>query len=73
VTGYIFYFIGGSIAGCPEGILGSFQFTPSGSSKSCTFKITRGDYSKLMSLVAENLEKAKVSVLFVWLLNIFVN
>ncbi|ESO85412.1 hypothetical protein LOTGIDRAFT_177525 [Lottia gigantea] len=40
-------------------ILGDYQFAPSGSTESLSFKVTRGDYSPLMKLVCENLTLAK--------------
>ncbi|CAH1792287.1 unnamed protein product [Owenia fusiformis] len=40
-------------------IIGCHAFTPNNSDKSYTFKVTRGDYSKLMKLVVDNLTKAK--------------
>jgi len=42
--------------------LGSHEFTPELTKKPCTFTVTRGDYSKLMNLLVENLEKAKVQI-----------
>lgn len=41
------------------GILGCHQFVPKGQTDAVTFKVTRGDYSPLMKLVADNLLKAK--------------
>lgn len=49
----------GEVPGCPDGTLGSHQFIPKGRSKPVTFVVTRGDYSQLMSLVVQNLDKAK--------------
>ncbi|KAL5008870.1 hypothetical protein ScPMuIL_014451 [Solemya velum] len=40
-------------------ILGDHQFKPEGSEAPITFQISRGDYSKLMGLVADNLEKTR--------------
>lgn len=49
----------GSLYGCKDGILGRHEFTPSGGGKPCIFNVKRGDYSPLMKLVAQNLEKAE--------------
>ncbi|GFR99722.1 dipeptidyl peptidase 3 [Elysia marginata] len=40
-------------------VLGDFDFTPSGQEKVVKFKVTRGDYSPLMSMLVEELENAK--------------
>lgn len=50
---------GGTIPGCPPDTLGNHKFTPKGWSKPASFKVTRGDYAKLMNLVVQNLQKAK--------------
>ncbi|KAH3844273.1 hypothetical protein DPMN_086530, partial [Dreissena polymorpha] len=52
----------GEVAGCAAGLLGTHQFTPKDGSGPVTFHVTRGDYSKLMALMCQNLEKAKASV-----------
>lgn len=41
-------------------VLGEYPFTPKGTDKEVTFKVTRGDYAPLMKLLADNLAKAKV-------------
>ena len=56
-------FVDGPVSGCSDDILGTHQFT-SADQQSYLFKVTRGDYSQLMSLVVQNLEKAKVNLFF---------
>jgi len=42
-------------------ILGEHNFVPKGSENSVKFIVTRGDFSPLMSLMVDQLERAKVS------------
>ena len=50
----------GTIPGCLNDIMGPHQYTPKGRSSPVIFNVTRGDYSRLMALLVENIEKAKV-------------
>ncbi|XP_041351140.1 dipeptidyl peptidase 3-like [Gigantopelta aegis] len=49
----------GLIPGLSEGMIGEHIFKPKNSEESFTFKVTRGDYSQLLSLVVDDLSKAK--------------
>ena len=49
-------------------ILGSHTFTPKDVAGPITFDVTRGDYSKLLDIVVQNLDKATVSLIHILLL-----
>ena len=49
-------------------ILGSHTFTPKDVAGPITFDVTRGDYSKLLDIVVQNLDKATVSQIHILLL-----
>lgn len=54
-------FSAAEVPGYPNGkILGDYKYPDSGDQPSYKFKVTRGDYSSLMALIVEELEKAQV-------------
>ena len=48
-------------------IFGSHKFTPKDVAGPITFNVTRGDYSKLLDIVVQNLDKAAVSLIYSFL------